>query len=68
MNIIEIDGKQLEILTAFENNGKNYLVYKVDGELTASSYELTNELILSKIESDEEWAMVEAKINELMEA
>lgn len=68
MNIIEIDGKQLEILTAFENNGKNYLVYKVDGELTASSYELTNELILTKIESDEEWAMVEAKINELMEA
>lgn len=68
MNIIEIDGKQLEILTAFENNGKNYLIYKVDGELTASSYELTNELILSKIESDEEWAMVEAKINELMEA
>lgn len=68
MNIIEIDGKQLEILTAFENNGKNYLIYKVDGELTASSYELTNELILTKIESDEEWAMVEAKINELMEA
>ncbi len=68
MNIIEIDGKQLEILTAFENNGKNYLVYKVDDELTASSYELTNELILTKIESDEEWAMVEAKINELMEA
>ena len=67
MNIIEIDGKQLEILTAFENNGKNYLIYKVDGELTASSYELTNELILSKIESDEEWAMVETKINELME-
>lgn len=67
MNIIEIDGKQLEILTAFENNGKNYLVYKVDGELTASSYELTNELILTKIESDEEWAMVETKINELME-
>lgn len=67
MNIIEIDGKQLEILTAFENNGKNYLIYKVDGELTASSYELTNELILTKIESDEEWAMVEAKINELME-
>ena len=27
-----------------------------------------NELILTKIESDEEWAMVEAKINELMEA
>lgn len=68
MNIIEIDGKQLEVLTAFENNGKNYLVYKVDGELTASSYELTNELILSKIESDEEWAMVEAKIEELTEA
>ena len=67
MNIIEIDGKQLEILTAFENNGKNYLIYKVDGELTASSYELTNELILTKIESDEEWAMVETKINELME-
>ena len=67
MNIIEIDGKQLEILTAFENNGKNYLVYKVDGELSCSSYELTNELILSKIESDEEWAMVEAKIKELME-
>lgn len=68
MNIIEIDGKQLEILTAFENNGKNYLIYKVDDELSCSSYELTNELILSKIESDEEWAMVEAKINELMEA
>jgi len=68
MNIIEIDGKQLEILTAFENNGKNYLVYKVDDELSCSSYELTNELILTKIESDEEWAMVEAKINELMEA
>lgn len=67
MNIIEIDGKQLEVLTAFENNGKNYLVYKVDDELTASSYELTNELILTKIESDEEWAMVETKINELME-
>ena len=66
MNIIEIDGKQLEILTAFENNGKNYLVYKVDGELSCSSYELTNELILSKIASDEEWAIVEAKINELM--
>lgn len=68
MNIIEIDGKQLEILTTFENNGKNYLVYKVDDELSCSSYELTNELILTKIESDEEWAMVEAKINELMEA
>ena len=68
MNIIEIDGKQLEVLTAFENNGKNYLVYKVDDELSCSSYELTNELILTKIESDEEWAMVEAKINELMEA
>ena len=67
MNIIEIDGKQLEVLTAFENNGKNYLVYTVDGELSCSSYELTNELILSKIESDEEWAMVEAKIKELME-
>ncbi len=67
MNIIEIDGKQLEILTAFENNGKNYLVYKVDDELSCSSYELTNELILTKIESDEEWAMVETKINELME-
>ena len=67
MNIIEIDGKQLEILTAFENNGKNYLVYKVDDELSCSSYELTNELILTKRESDEEWAMVETKINELME-
>ena len=67
MNIIEIDGKQLEVLTAFENNGKNYLVYKVDDELSCSSYELTNELILTKIESDEEWAMVETKINELME-
>ena len=67
MNIIEIDGKQLEILTAFENNDKNYLVYKVDGELSCSSYELTSELILSKIESDEEWAMVEAKIKELVE-
>ena len=67
MNIIEIDGKQLEILTAFENNDKNYLVYKVDGELSCTWYELTIELILSKIESDEEWAMVEAKIKELVE-
>ena len=67
MNIIEIDGKQLEVLTAFENNGKNYLVYKVDGELSCSSYELTNELILSKLQSDEESAMVEAKIKELVE-
>ncbi len=67
MNTIEIDGKKIEILSAFSNNDKNYLIYKIDGEITASSFVLTDELILSSIENDDEWRMVEAKIKELTE-
>lgn len=64
---MKIDGKDIEVISAFSNNNKNYLIYKVDGEITASSYILTNELILSSITDEEEWQMVEAKIKELME-
>lgn len=67
MNTIEIDGKKIEILSAFSNNDKNYLIYKIDGEITASSFVLTDELVLSSIENDDEWHMVEAKIKELTE-
>lgn len=67
MNTIEIDGKKIEILSAFSNNDKNYLIYKIDGEITASSFVLTDELILSSIENEDEWHMVEAKIKELTE-
>lgn len=64
---MKIDGKDIEVISAFSNNNKNYLIYKVDGEITASSYILTNELVLSSITDEEEWQMVEAKIKELME-
>lgn len=69
MDYIEIDGKQIKPLFTLNINNVDYMVYEVDGDLSASRYKLEGmELELDAITDEEEWKLVEEKINATMKA
>lgn len=72
--IMSDDGQEIkcDILFTFEENNKNYIVYTdneldEDGypEILASTYTLDGTSItLGEIETDEEWDMIDRKLDE----
>ena len=72
--IMSNDGQEIkcDILFTFEENNKNYIVYTdneldEDGypEILASTYTLDGTSItLGEIETDEEWDMIDRKLDE----
>lgn len=69
MDYIEIDGKQIKPLFTLNINNVDYMVYEVDGDLSASRYKLEGmELELDAITDEDEWKLVEEKINETIKS
>lgn len=61
------DLEYLNIKFRFTHDNKDYIVYVLGGELSASRIIITDkEVILEQITDDKEWDMIETKIKEMM--
>lgn len=62
--VVEVNGEKLNVLFIFENNNKQYVVYKDSlDEISASILGTDNEdIVFYPINTDEEWDLVEREL------
>ena len=62
--VVEVNGEKLNVLFIFENNNKQYVVYKDSlDEISASILGTDNEdIAFNPINTDEEWDLVEREL------